>query len=448
LELTINDNVLEDNIIYYSRINEQFLLKIMDYLNVPGGVNIYKSYFSQLNNQIILNVIFWHYKTYGKIPDWETIYHIVRRKLSPMDSEFLLSVRNKIIDLNKIQQPNIDYDFLEEETIKFIRKVKFYEVLTESQKDLEEQNFDAITKKIQKSIEITFDEDLGTSILNFDKIKNDMLDLDKSKKIETGFKTLDEVLDGGMRGGEIYCLSAVPGIGKTAVMGAIALNAFRKDKKVLVVTFETSTTRLFGRYLSNLLKITPKDILLGLDDKLKEQTIKNEYNKKVNSFSGDIIVKEYGANTTNCNDIRAYLSRLKQKSGWEPHLIIFDYLLIMATNDRRLSTENSYKYYKTVTEETRNLAKDFQIPVLTATQINRHGQGDDGGSKARTTSKDMSESRGIYDTVDFFATLNQTAVQKTNGEMKIYIDKWRNGINNKEIDLKINYDYMDFKEKV
>lgn len=141
------------------------------------------------------------------------------------------------------------------------------------------------------------------------------------------------------------------------------------------------------------------------------------------------------------------MSRLKETKDWEPDLLIFDHLLIMATNDRKLSTENSYKYYKTVTEETRNIAKDFQIPILTATQINRHGQGDDGGSKARTTSKDMSESRGIYDTVDFFATLNQTAVQKTNGEMKIYVDKWRNGINNKEIDLKINYDYMDFKEK-
>lgn len=447
MELTINDNILEDNIIYYTRINEQFLLKIMDYLTVPGGVNIYKSYFNQLNNQIILNVISWHYKTYGKLPSWKVIYQVVRRKLEPMDTEILLSIRNKILDLSRVKEPDFDYDFLEEETIKFIRKVKFYEVLTESQKDLEDHNFDAITKKIQKSIEITFDEDLGVSILNFDKIKNDMITLDKSKKIETGFDTLDEILEGGMRGSEIYCLSAVPGIGKTAVMGSIALNAFKKDKKVLVVTFETSSTRLFGRYLSNLLKMTSKDILLGLDDKTKEQTIRSEYDKKISNFSGDIIVKEYGANTANCNDIRAYMSRLKETKDWEPDLLIFDHLLIMATNDRKLSTENSYKYYKTVTEETRNIAKDFQIPILTATQINRHGQGDDGGSKARTTSKDMSESRGIYDTVDFFATLNQTAVQKTNGEMKIYVDKWRNGINNKEIDLKINYDYMDFKEK-
>lgn len=60
----------------------------------------------------------------------------------------------------------------------------------------------------------------------------------------------------------------------------------------------------------------------------------------------------------------------------------------------------------------------------------------------------MSESRGIYDTVDFFATLNATTVQRRNNELSVFVDKNRNGECYQAFKVDVDFDTMTIKEKV
>jgi replicative DNA helicase len=162
---------------------------------------------------------------------------------------------------------------------------------------------------------------------------------------------------------------------------------------------------------------------------------------------GDLIVKEYNANTICSNDLMANINDLMMYKGFKPDVVIVDYILIMNTNDKKLDRTNSYSYFKNVTEELRNIGKTLYLPIITACQINRQGMDEKGGSKSLTTAKDISESRGIYDTVDVFTTINQTANDRKKNKFFVYFDKNRNERTGATIEYAVDYEHMKLTEK-
>jgi replicative DNA helicase len=235
-------------------------------------------------------------------------------------------------------------------------------------------------------------------------------------------------------------VAAIPGGFKTGFLGNFAVNSFLEGKNALVYTFETARERLAMRYYANVIGMDKKEMLLD------EDTFKEKAKEKLDDMEGDLIIKEYNANTVCANDLMAHIDDLKRYKNWEPDIVIIDYILIMLTNDKRLSSENSFKYYKTISEEIRNIGKTYDVPVLSATQINREGMSDRGGSKAFITAKDIAESRGIYDTCDWMGIITQTAKEKEKNKYNLYIDKSRNERTGMRLEFTVNYDHMRLEE--
>jgi len=588
--LKFPSEILEPSIIIHSLNNVSFFLKIKPYLDTNGTK---KSYFNDEKYQTIFNIISKWYDKFNKFPTQKELL-IVNEKLNKNDNELKFLIDTIINKVYTESPEDVDINFIEQETQKFIQENRVYEAMMLSQIDVENGNYDIIAERMREAITVNFDKDLGVSIRDVEKGITLLNELGAETSISTGIPSLDNVLDGGWRGKEIYVFAATPGIGKclrydvkvkvfyefngvtiiedirigdlfkklnitnqgeyipknklkvkttagfkevkalrktqpnpewviktesgreavftdkhklevkksdifdvgrywenidtikigqevntengwekvtecyfngnysemydlevdsiksfyangfnshnTALLGNFAINAFLDGKKVLVYTFETADRRLLSRYYSNLIEMTKKEILLN------EESAKEKINNIINETSGDLILKEYPANTVNSNGLLAHINDLKMYKQWKPDLIIVDYILIMLANDKSMSSDNSYKFYKTVTEELRNIGKMLDVPVLTATQINRQGQDDKGGTKAITTSKDISESRGIYDTADFFATINQPARDREAGKVMIYVDKNRNGDKGQKIKLNIDYEHMKFTE--
>ena len=435
--LKLPNELLEPFILIHSLNNVSFFLKIKEYLFTK---NSKKSYFTDAKLQRVFNGICIWYNKFTTFPKEKELLSIIDK--TEKDEAVKILVKSLIREIYAGDPSEFDIRFVEEETKKFIQENQIYEAMMASQIDIEEGNYGAIVEKFTSAVSVNFDKDLGTSIRDIEEGIIEINSLDDDDVIPTDFPTLDseKVLDGGFRNDEIYVFAAIPGLGKTALLGNFAINAFIQGKKVLVYTFETSNKRLLTRYYSNLIEMSKKEII-GNNKKTKD-----ELHSVVNSTTGDIILKEYPANVTSSNDLLGHINDLKMYKDWTPDIIIADYLLIQATNDRSMSSDNSYKYYKTVTEEFRNLCKLLHVPGITATQINRSGQDERGGSKAITTSKDISESRGIYDTADFFATINQTAKDRDLGKIMIYVDKNRNGDKGAKIKMNIDYEHMRFSE--
>ena len=315
--------------------------------------------------------------------------------------------------------------------------------MVHSQIDLEKGNYSSIVERMKEAVNVNFDTDLGVSVRDVEEgFKKITETVDISKTISLGWPSFDRVF-GRLQPGELFVFAGIPGIGKTIWLGSVAMNNFLEGKNVVVITLETSSKRLLQRYYQALFHKSKSQLF---------NTELNETTKAILPEKGEIIIKQFGANTASANDISAFINDLVTYKNFVPDLIIVDYILITKTNDTDISAENTYKYYKKVTEELRNLGVEWQVPVVTAAQVNREGQSENGGSKATITSKQGSESRGILDTADYYAVIIQTSQDKKKfgeheGAYTIYVDKNRNELNGIRLDFKVDYETFTIKEE-
>lgn len=397
-----------------------------------------KSYFSDEKYQDVFNLYCKYFDKYDKQPSKLTMTTLIDR--TEQDEELKIYKQSIVEKMYSYKSEELDVEYIESESEEFIKQARVYEAMGEAQIDIANQNYSAIVSKMEDAVRVSFDKELGLDLHNVDTAFERMNALNDEDCVSTGFKHLDSFIDGGLHGKEIYILAAIPGGGKTLIMGNIGINAYLEGKNTLIYTFETSTERLLMRYYQNLTGYSKNEILLdeeGARERLKEIQ---------ESTEARLMVKEYNSNAVCSNDLIAHINDLRMYEKFEPDLVIIDYINIMRANDATLSSENSFKYYKTVAEEIRNIAKTFSVPVLTATQINREGMSERGGSKSLITGKDIAESRGVYDTADFFAPIAQTAKDKEKGKLYIIGDKSRNERTGWKIEYDIDYEHMKITE--
>jgi hypothetical protein len=228
----------------------------------------------------------------------------------------------------------------------------------------------------------------------------------------------------------------------TLVMGNMGLNAFIGGHNPLFISAETSVTRLYQRIFSNVLEMEKKEILM-----LEKEEFGELLKRRLESIPSDFVIKQVLANNYCGNDITAYVSDLINYKGFKPSIIFADYIGILAPNDKKISPENSFLYFKRVAEDLRNVSIKLNIPVVTANQINREGMDEKGGSKAFLSGKSVAGSRGVYDTADCFFPIAQTAKDKEKSKIYMLGDKSRNNQTGWRIEYDISYPLMKMEER-
>lgn len=439
--LKIKSKNLEMLILQCSVQNLSFFMKIKSYLETTGEQG--KSYFDDEKYQIVFNLYCRFFDKHKKQPKIKTFKLLVEAycNKTKQSEEISLYLNNIAEHMYASVEDEVDMEEIEEQTINFIKENRVYESMLSAQIDMKEGNYERIVSKMEDAVRVSFDKDLGLSIREAENVIYQLDDeLNSSRVISTGFANLDNFMEGGFFPKSLYCISGIPGVGKSLVLGNFAVNAFLQGYKVLTYTFEMSSTRLFSRLFSNLIRYNSKEMLLDQDG------TKNKIEAIINQTSGDLIVKEYNANSTSSNDLLAHINDLSMYKGWKPDFIVVDYLLIMSTNDKKRSSDDSYRYFKVVSEELRNIAKILEIPVVTAAQINREGMSDRGGTKSVITPKEISESRGILDTVDFFSSIIQTSKHRQDNKIQLHNNKNRNGSTEWRVEYEIDYEHMKMKE--
>ena len=189
------------------------------------------------------------------------------------------------------------------------------------------------------------------------------------------------------------------GVGKTMFMTHCAANHLNMGKNVLYITMEMSEERIAERIDANLMNITM--------DELRDLP-KDSFNKKINriksSTQGKLIIKEYPTSSAGAAHFRHLLQELRIKKNFKPDVIYVDYLNICASTRMKMGGSiNSYMYIKSIAEELRGLAVEFDLPIITATQANR-----DGYNSSDLGLDNTSESFGLPATVDFMVALMST----------------------------------------
>lgn len=197
----------------------------------------------------------------------------------------------------------------------------------------------------------------------------------------TGFKNLDNILDGGLYEG-LYILGAISSLGKTTLILQIADQIAKGGKDVLIFSLEMAAAELIAKSISRETYLQSKRSNAG---SIYAKTVRGilDYNRYANYSRAEIDLinnsikayKEYAGNIF-INEGVGDIGIDKIKETVEAHIaargrtpvIIIDYLQILAPcNERASDKQNTDK----AVLELKRIARDKKTPVLAISSFNR-----------------------------------------------------------------------------
>ena len=200
----------------------------------------------------------------------------------------------------------------------------------------------------------------------------------EGKAISTGFKDLDELLDGGLYPG-LYVLGAISSLGKTTLALQIADQIAQLGHGVLIFSLEMSRNELMAKTLSRLTFLKDMEVN-GISQNAK--TTRGILKGKFYGFENDVFMSAleeyeiYGKNihiNEGIGDIGVSQISLKVReymkfNNGQPPVVVIDYLQILAPFDiRATDKQNTDK----AVLELKRLSRDYQIPVVAISSFNR-----------------------------------------------------------------------------
>jgi archaellum biogenesis ATPase FlaH len=151
--------------------------------------------------------------------------------------------------------------------------------------------------------------------------------------------------------------------GKSLFMQNIAVNWVLAGLNGVYLSLELSEGLCAMRIDSMVANVSTKELFKDLD------TVEMKI-KLVQKKSGSLRIK-YMPAQSNVNQVRAYLKELQVQTGMKPDFIMVDYLDLLMPVSAKVSPSDLFVKDKYVSEELRNLAKEFNILMITASQLNR-----------------------------------------------------------------------------
>lgn len=227
---------------------------------------------------------------------------------------------------------------------------------------LEKGEYDPVEKLIKDAVQISLTKDMGTDYFEDPRARL-MAIKSNNGQVSTGWPTLDKRLFGGMNRGELNIFAGGSGSGKSLFMQNIAINWITAGLNGVYLSLELSEGLCAMRMDSMVANVSTKELFKDLD------TVEMKV-KLVGKKSGSLRIK-YMPAQSNVNQIRSYLKELQIQTGMKPDFIMVDYLDLVMPVSAKVSPNDLFVKDKYVSEELRNLAREFNILMITASQLNR-----------------------------------------------------------------------------
>lgn len=240
--------------------------------------------------------------------------------------------------------------------------------------------------------------------------------------VSTGFKDLDQKLL-GLQNSDLIILAARPSMGKTSLALDIARQtAIKNNNQVAIFSLEMSASQLVDRMLAAEASVDSWKIRTG-DNQLTDDDFSNIREAMDKLSQAPIYINDEPGN--NILKMRSVARRLKHEKGLK--LIVVDYLQLMAP----IQTRNSDSMVQQVTEiskSLKNLAREFDVPVLALSQLNRAVENRPSGEPKLSDLRDSGSIEQDADVVMFIH--REDKYNKDSGKpniARIMIEKHRNG---------------------
>lgn len=373
------ENTVVSNLVY----NEDYFRKVYPYIK--------KDYFEDGNLQKIFDAYSEYVEEYREPPSVEVLKLVIDKRKDLNEDSY----KNVMASLDQLKvDEQTDFDWLVSETEKFCQDRDLFNAIRKAilVVDGTESTLgkDALPGLLQDSLSISFDTSVGHDFLEDYEARYDFYHK-KEERIPFDIELLNKITKGGLPRKSMTVLLATTGGGKSLVKCHMAANALLAGKNVLYITMEMAEERISERIDANLLDVTIDEV---------SEMPRDVYNKRLERIkgksTGKLVVKEYPTGSAHVGHFRHLLTELRMKRNFKPDIIMIDYLNICASaRVKGAAAANSYTLVKSIAEEVRGLAMEYNCSVVTSSQFNRDGYGNSDVDLTNT-----SESMGITHTAD------------------------------------------------
>ncbi len=409
--------------------NETYSRKVTPFLK--------REYFHDRSVRLVFETIHGFILKYNNLPTKEAIYIILDKNKS-ITQEEMKRVSNVVEEVSNNKEA-CDQEWLFNETENFCKEKAVYNAIMESIQIIDgktQQSQGSIPDILSKALAVSFDVHIGHDYIEDYERRFDFYHTIE-QRIPFDLDFFNQITNGGTPTKTLNIVMAGTGVGKSLFLCHHAANCLKKNHNVLYITCEMAEERIAERIDANLLDVTL--------DNLRDLP-KTVYEKKIQNLSagvtGKLIIKEYPTATANVNHFRFLLDELWLKRKFKPDIIFIDYLNICASARVKTgSNVNSYTYIKSIAEELRGLAVEYNVPIFSATQTTRSGY-----SSTDVGLEDTSESFGLPATADFmFALISTEELAELN---QIMVKQLKNRYNDTAVNRKFILSINRAKMKV
>lgn len=225
-----------------------------------------------------------------------------------------------------------------------------------------------LERQIKEAMQISLITDLGSNYFEDVRARLERMK-DRSNYVTTGWRSMDRKLGGGFTRGSLNIFAGGSGSGKSIFLQNIALNWALMGMNVVYISLELSEDLVNNRLDAMVSQFRTSELLRNMDAVCLK--VANARRGKAGQKSGDLMVKKFAEAGTTCNDLKAYLKEYQIKTGRRPDAIVIDYLDLMHPNNAKIDVGNLFTKDKYVSEEMRSIGSEWDIPVVSASQLNR-----------------------------------------------------------------------------
>jgi replicative DNA helicase len=402
-------------------LDGSYLGSVIDYIK--------EDYFNDKNIRSIIGIIKDYYSKRNEIPTLAEI------KAYLSNVELKESFKKVVSSIEDIVNIKLNRDELFDNTETFIKERAIFNTLLEAAQQMDKGNLDssALLNKVERAVGINLSPSMGMNLL--EDVDHFINELSKNEsKISSGWKWMDDKMGGGFveNGRALYIFIGETNVGKSIFLGNVAANVALQGKTSLVISLEMSEVMYGMRFASKLTKIPMFELRSDLNNlKTQLEDIKKQNNKS------KILIKEFPPSTITPPQISTYLTKLQQR-GVKVDCLVLDYLNLM---DSTKGT-NMYERIKYISEQLRAISYKFNIPIISATQVNRSGI-----SQENPSLDTISEGMSLAHTADCIFNIWQKDDDKDMGIINMGIIKNRFGPNFGSTSLKIDYTTLTLEEE-
>lgn len=373
--------------------DKKFILNVRDTLRIE--------YFDIDSHKWIVETLMKYFDKYHTNITME----VLKVELKKIENDILkTAVREELKHSYAASQEDLEY--VQEEFSTFCKNQELKSALLESADLLKTGDFESIRSTIEVALRAGMDKNIGHE---YNKDIESRYREDYRPTIPSPWPILNKNIQGGWGPGDLIIMFGNPGGGKSWAMVAAAAHAAKIGMNVNYYTLELGEDyvgKRFDCYFTG----------VGIDH---INSHREEVEQVINNLKGNLIVKEYPPKSASISTIKAHIQKCIDMD-LKPDMIVIDYIDYLRSPSKKFAERKDE--IDDVFIGAKGLAKQYQIPVLTPSQVNRMG--------AKDSVIEGDKAAGSYDKMmvaDICISLSRQKEDKVLGTGRFHIMKNRYG---------------------